>query len=241
MFTSCILLICCVLFHGIPTLSADEENKIVHYVAIDIDDIFQPNWDSELHQIGTVKMDETDVDALIELTHNLRLSFGEEFSFSIGYNSGYYDSTNSGDKAFLKNASYFAWFNHLPFHQHILQYSYTYEQIEELIIAGNNFENAHGLTDFTGGYMVTPLHDGLWNPYDPIYDIFEKYGIYYSSTPMVNRPASFGKVKIITRYLMGLGSSDYSFEHESEERIDDYSIKTYNIIMNKETVIFYTH
>ena len=113
------------MFHGIPTLSADEENKIVHYVAIDIDDIFQPNWDSELHQIGTVKMDGTDVEALIELTHNLRLSIGEEFSFSIGYNSGYYDSTNSGDLAFIKNASYFAWFNHLPFHQHILQYSYT--------------------------------------------------------------------------------------------------------------------
>lgn len=223
----------------IPTADGNSEN--LHYVAIDIDDIFQPNWDIESHRVGTVKMNREDVDALIDLTDTIRLLFNRNFYFSIGYNSGFYDSTNSGDRAFIENASEFRWFNHFPNHEHVEEYGYSSEKIDELFLEGKRFEKEHGLSNYISTYMVTPLHDGLWPPYDPLYDNFEKYHITSTSTPAVNKPASYGTVKILHRTFTGLGSSQYSFDQVNRSTVAAFAEQVFSTILEQKTVIFYTH
>ncbi len=220
---------------------SEEPEKPVCTVAIDIDDIFQPNWDNVLNTTGTVKMEESDILAIVDLTAMIRSRFGGNFMFSLGYNSGFFDSTNTGDRAFLDHAAEFVWFNHFPRHEHVVGQSLSYNAIDSLFQAGRAFEDRYGLRAFVGGYMVTPLHEGLWPPYIHLYDAFENYGITATSTPMVSRPASYGSVRIAHRTFLGLSSSQYSLAQVSLENLSLYARAACDSVLANTSVIFYTH
>ena len=200
-----------------------------------------PVTNAPFSEANNVKMNESDVIALIELSDEINSLFGGKFAFSLGYNCGYYDSTNSGDKAFLKYSYKFQWFNHLPRHEHVVEYGLSSDEIEELLIIGNKFEKEHGLTDYVAHYLVTPKHEGLWPPYEPLYANFEKFNIFYTSTPYLEKPATYGKVKIMKRQKNDLASYDCSYQQESREKIAQLVEISYNIIMNNAASILVTH
>ncbi len=79
----------------------------VHYVAIDIDDIFMPNWDYTTQKMGTVKMNAGDVSALVQLGKDIRSKFGTDFRFTIGFNCGFFNGDFTGDAAFLDKKTEF--------------------------------------------------------------------------------------------------------------------------------------
>jgi hypothetical protein len=217
----------------------DSDNLPIHYVAIDIDDIFQPNWDSAAGKIGNVKMDADDVKDLVQFSRDINAMFGFKFKFTIGYNSAYYDSTWSGDQAFIEYRDEFCWFNHLPKHEHVRESNLSAEKIDSLFDIGNNFANIHHIT--LSDYMVTPLHDGIWPPYDPLYAAFQKNHILYTSTENIACRASYGDVDILPRHFIGIGSSIYSVGQVDSSRLEKYSVNDFNIIRKEPAVILYSH
>jgi hypothetical protein len=171
----------------------------------------------------------------------VRRDFGPEFRFSLGYNCGFYDSTNSGDRAFIAHAGQFAWFNHLPRHEHVVGRSMSSAQIGLLFATGLQFETKHGLGAFRTPYMVTPLHEGIWPPYDPLYDAFERYKVTRTSTPTVARPAAYGSVLVGHRTNLGLQSSEFSGTQVSDETLTLLAYAARDSIAASEAVIFYVH
>ena len=211
----------------------------IHYVSIDIDDIFMPNWDSSTQKNGTVKMTSDDVKALIKLSYDIRSRFNDDFRFSIGFNCGYFDSTNSGDSAFLTFNKEFLWFDHLVHHNLIKSDQLPEDKIDKLFAVGRQFAQTQGIqiTD----YQITPKHEGIWPPYDPLYNVFEKYGIKYTSTFELHTQASYGNVKILPRYYIGVGSGSYSLSQISQDRLKKFAEDDYKTIMENRAVILYSH
>jgi hypothetical protein len=200
-------------------VAPDPPDPPVRFVAIDIDDVFQP--------IGTVKMSEPDVLALVELSAAIRRDFSSQFRFSLGYNSAFYDSTHPGDRAFIAHADQFIWFNHLPRHEHVVGKSLSSSALDLLFWAGLQFEAQHGLTAFRTSYMVTPLHEGIWPTYDPLYDTFERFGVTSTSAPTVTGPAAYGSVVVGQRTNLGLRSYEFLVTQVSDEELTQFALIFY--------------
>jgi hypothetical protein len=141
----------------------------------------------------------------------------------------------------LHYASNFSWFTHLPNHEHVTGSSLTYSVLDSLFAMGRFFEIQHGLLPFISRYCITPQHEGIWPPYDPLYDVFEKYGIRYASSPYVFRTASYGTVQIMYRTNLGLGSNHYAMSQVGVNKIALCVEKAYTAVMENRTVIFNVH
>ncbi len=214
----------------------------VCYIAIDIDDIFQPNWDSKKNAVGDIKMNRSDVNVLEELSETINECFpSSDFMFTMGYNSGYYEADNDGDRAFLEHASSFLWFNHLPRHEHIESNKYTAWEIISLLDEGSAFAVEHGFDPYITDYIVTPRHEGIWPPYDPLYEALNYIGISTTSTQLVSRPAMYGGVKIVPRIFIGITSGDYSYNQISEKKIGEISKKLFVRLQNESYAVIYSH
>ncbi len=213
----------------------------VHYVAVDVDDVFQPNWDAAAQKRGTVKMQAADVAALVELSAALRREFTPRFRFSLGYNSAFFDSAQGGDRAFLEHAGEFVWFNHLPRHEHVVDASLSQGALERLFLEGESFTAAHGMQPFCTDYLVTPQQQGIWPPYEPLYAVFERHGIRYTASPALLRPATYGSVRIGHRTNLGLSSGQYGLAQVSPERLELLARAACDSVAAREAVVFHTH
>jgi hypothetical protein len=231
----------CIVNPFSPDDAGEGTKKITHYVAIDIDDIFMQVTDPRFADLVDVKMDEPDVAALIDLSDRINSHFGGNFAFSLGFCCGYYDSTNSGDTALVNHASEFRWFNHFPRHEHVVEYGLNSVLIGKLFTISNNFARDHGFENALSHYDVTPKHEGLWPPFQPLYDVFEENHITCVSTQTIDRPAVFGDVCIMKRQMNDLAAGDCSLRQESSERIDAMVQDAYTQIMNNKLSIVVTH
>ena len=225
---------------AIQRIQHDPDNSC--YIAIDIDDVFQPNWDRANNMIGDVKMNRHDVDALVTLSSLINDRFPlSDFQFSLGYNSGFFESDRDGDTAFLEYAASFAWFNHLPNHEHVESWNYSVQTICALLNEGAAFALEHGLGPYMMDYIVTPKHEGLWPPYDPLYEALDSVGITRTSTECIQYPALYHGVCIIPRVYIGVGSGDYADSQVSEAEICERAIRLYNVILKESYVVIYSH
>jgi hypothetical protein len=211
----------------------------VRYVAIDIDDVFMPNWDYTTQKYGKVKMNEDDVKNLVQFSAEVQSLFGERFRFTLGFNCGFYDSTNPGDRAFLACRNEFDWYDHLPRHEQVMSSHYSAAQIESLFTIGSAFAARYDLK--LSHYQITPAHEGLWPPYDPLYQAFEKFGIQYTAAAALTELASYGTVIIIPRHYIGISSAEYSFTQVSRDRLQRFADDDYRLVMENPAVVFYSH
>jgi len=216
-----------------------EEDTV--YISVDIDDIFIPNWDYENNKMGDVKIEEEDVYEMIRLTNEINARFDSDFKFTLGYNSGYYDSTNAGDNAIIDNAGYFRWFNHFPRHELVILRNMKDNDVRDLLVAGNYFAAKKGFLKYIGHYLVTPQCQGIWPPYEPLYNNFKKYDINYVSTTEITKPAMYDGVFIMPRFFSGLSSNDYSYNRKSAERIRKIAYDCYDKIMSEKILIINFH
>lgn len=206
----------------------------IRYIAIDIDDVFLSS-----STVTEVKINSGDVLHLIELTEKIRSTFRCDFRFSLGYNCGYFDSSNSGDKALIEHAEEFAWFNHLPRHEHVKEFARTSLEIDNLLAVGRAFEQSHGIfTPHDERYLITPLNDGTWPPYDPLYESFNKAGILYTATNTIKSEYNYKGVRVLPRTLIEIGAGKHSIDDVSQSKISELARQLYNqIIINKLTLI----
>jgi len=158
---------------------------------------------------------------------------------------GYYDSTSSGDEAFITNAHNFKWFNHLPRHEHVVSSNLNASQIENLFVLGKQFEYKYNLTPYVSSYMVTPLNEGTWPPYEPLYENLETFGIKYTSTIYISTGAMFGSVKIMPRtdpYISSYVFFDPSYTNGiSDDKLFTLAYQAYEKVMANKAIIFFLH
>jgi hypothetical protein len=207
----------------------------VHYIGIDIDDVF-------LSGNAESKINSDDVDELILLSEELQRVFNRDARIGLGYNSGFFDSTQSGDVALRNNADRFVWFNHFPRHQQVITQNLSSKQILEFLETGESFARANGFFPYLmTDYCVTPKHQGIWPPSDSLYNSFEEIGIKYTSTLDINRPAKYGSVYIFPRSTSNLLSSDYLSSQVSPDRMNYFVLKLKNQILINDSVIVMFH
>ena len=65
--------------------------KTTRWIGIDIDDIFQPNWDPDPKE-RRVKIQRSDVEAILKTQNQSSALIGEKFRFTLGFNSGWYET-----------------------------------------------------------------------------------------------------------------------------------------------------
>jgi len=209
----------------------------IHYVAIDIDDVFlSPNSPVD------VKMNAGDVMRLLELTNKIGSSFGSDFKFSLGYNYGYFDITNPGDLALIEHAGDFVWFDHLPRHEHVKENSLSTEKIENLMAESAKFEKSKGISPHVSKtYMITPKNEGTWPPYEPLYESFKKFGILYTANSNIKSTYEYEGVRVFPRTLMGIGSSKHSAEEVSRGKILSLARWLYYELMINDITLIGAH
>ena len=215
--------------------------KPVKLVSIDIDDVFLASSYPSDPSLDKVKMTEADVKELIALSDEINRRFGGGFAFSLGYNSGYYDSLHAGDRAFVANAQSFRWFNHLPRHDHVVEYNLSEETLTGLFKTAYAWEDAHKITPWRMKFCVTPKHDGLWPPYAPLDNTFEKFGVSATSYPELDRPAEYGNVKIMQRSYCGLGSYICSFKQLPQSKLSILTGENISTVLSREATVFGMH
>lgn len=216
-------------------------DKPVRLVSIDIDDVFLASSYSGDPSLDKVKMTEADVKELIALSDEINRRFGGGFAFSLGYNSGYYDSLHAGDRAFVANAPLFRWFNHLPRHEHVVESSLSEDTLTGLFKTAYAWEDAHGVAPFRMRYCVTHKHEGLWPPYAPLYNTFEKYGVTATAYPELDRPAVYGTVRIMQRSYCGLGSYICSFKQLPRSKLSMLTKENLATVLSREATVFGMH
>jgi hypothetical protein len=203
--------------------------KKIHYISIDIDDIF-------LAAEGA-KTNADDVEKLLELTNYIRKTFNSDFKFTVGYNPCYFDSLNSGDNSFLKNANNFLWFNHLPHHDLLVDKKLTSAQIDSLLDYGLKFERDKDIFPYTTTYIITPKHQGIWPVYEPLYTNLYNHGYKYTATPLVDSHEYHNGIVIFPRVEMRLSAAVRKIDKNTQVKVEILK----NKILTSSLTIFYLH
>jgi hypothetical protein len=167
------------------------------WLAVDIDDIFQPSYDDD-PAARTVKIQSEDVADILQFAQEFRARTGEEFHFTLGFNADYYGlavgpapyDDAAGDRALVANAAQFHWFDHFPAHEPAT--SLEQLQLEALMRQSKRWAAANGVLPYIGTYAVSPYHDGMVPPHEPLYQAWrnvwalETGGALFAGMPFVH-------------------------------------------------------
>ena len=199
-------------------------------VAIDIDDIFQPNW-SDNPAERTVKLQDTDVDYLVGLENRLSAIFDDSFRFNLGFNALWYEQSfgpkgtddRAGDRALVQQRDRFRWFDH--FYAHEPARELTYEALVESMTKNGKWADQHDVTRLMGSYAVSPAHSGTWPPYEPLYRAWQKFGVSAATTFDIlagTKAQRHDGITVMPR--LGCGVACFS-DHYSNEQLSDAEMR----------------
>jgi hypothetical protein len=192
--------------HG--ALSVDKQRMI----AIDIDDVFQPNWNPD-GNLRTVKLQAADVDELVALEGRLGAKITGGFRFTLGFNSGFFEMVfdhsgdfddAAGDRHLVERRADFDWFDHLPMHDAVVGLSEP--EIAALIAQSKVWADSVGIT--TVPYAVSPAHQGIADRYEPLFVAWHDAGILTTST--TDAPEAFEFLGVSVAHRMNCGPPCYS-------------------------------
>lgn len=191
------------------------------WVGIDIDDIFLPVPANH----GAVKMQGTDVEALLHAQQSISTQTGNQFRFHLGYNSDWFEKTFSGqredvegDRKFVQNRGEFYWFDHLPAHQKSSKYSQA--ELETLMKKSKKWAAEHGIEDLIGKYHVPPYHDGVAPVYSPLFAAWKSiWQTAYTSTVFTNPGFVEEGIFVAPRTDLGLASHVWGWKEVNQEHL----------------------
>jgi len=197
----------------------------VRCFGVDIDDIFQPNWDEEPAN-RTVKLQAEDVAALLSLSDSIAMRIGGPFRFTLGYNVGWYEANVggpgyndvAGDHALVAAGDDFYWFDHFIDHQSALTLDQA--EIEDLLAASFAWAAAHDLDDNLTAYHLPPYNAGTYPVYQPLYDAYATFDLAYTSSVDIEEGFVYQGVSVVPRMRSGLLAEEYSFTQIDAEQID---------------------
>ncbi|MFT3926924.1 MAG: hypothetical protein QM778_30540 [Myxococcales bacterium] len=220
------------------------------WFAVDIDDIFMPAYDEDPSK-QIVKLQRSDVDALIATQHAIAAITGMRFRFTLGFNSGFYERQLApapfddvdGDHALVEHRDEFHWFDHLPEHE-----SPTGESEEDLVALmqeSKTWAEASGVIDYMTKYAVSPRHDGVAKRYKPLFDAWrEVWDLRYTSAPLSGAGFAFDGVLVSPRLDLRIWSSQYSFDQVSPDDLDALAVAggpVFRAMLTNLTSVFMTH
>ncbi len=215
---------------------------------MDIDDIFQVNWDPD--PAGrTVKIQAEDVEAMLESAEYLSSMMTGTFRWNLGFNCGWYEVSYgpppyddaAGDRAMVANREFFHWFDHLPYHPDVTGYGQA--EIEAFLAQSLQWAEEHDVARLLTEYDLTPYHSGIYPIHEPLYDAWNTFGYRYTSTTAVTEGFVHKGIYVAPRQSCGISSSQYSWEQVSQESIDN-SIQGGDLfcrVFNNPVLIFMTH
>jgi len=198
------------------------------WIGVDIDDIFQANYDPDPEN-RTVKIQAEDVEAMIQTQDDLSEIMEGDFRFVLGFNCGWYQEDfgpppfddAAGDLALVANRAEFRWFDHLPLHQDCTEYG-TQELIA-IMEESKAWAQANDVTTHITGYHLTPWHAGIDPVYEPLYEAWRQvWDTGYTSTTETVTGFEHAGVKVAPRQNSGILSSEYSFEQVDQDEIDSW-------------------
>ena len=199
--------------------------SIVRYFSVDIDDIFQPNY-AELEIDRTVKIQEEDVDALLEDADQISQYTSTPFKWSLGFNCGWYETQVGGpsyddvaaDRTFVENASEFYWFDHFPNHERASHF--VQSEIEGFMKTSLDFAKDKGFDGYMSQYILPPYNDGIYPVYEPMYEAMLTYDYIYTASTWFEEGMMHKGIKVAPRHPSGISSEQYSWAHISQAEID---------------------
>ncbi len=222
------------------------------YVAIDIDDVFQPNWNNDSN-LRTVKMQADDAAELLAVQGRLSRIFAGEFQFTLGFNALWYQAQvgptttddAAGDGALVRNRVHFRWFDHLFGHEGAPDYPYA--ELLASMTKNRAWAEEHDVTSRLGSYAVSPAHRGTLPPYEPLYQAWRETGI-DATTTFDLRPGAKAQrhqgVTVARRFGCEAAcySDQYSFEQLPKETLEQIaSSVVVPTVVSNPAVIFMSH
>ena len=219
------------------------------WIAVDIDDIFQVNWDADPDG-RTVKIQADDVDAMIDTQDLLSDVMDGDFRFTLGFNMGWYEvnygpepyDDAAGDRAMVAERAEFHWFDHLPLHPHSSDYGY--DDLVAMMEESQAWAIATGVSDYMTGYQLSPYHDGIYPIHDPLYQAWRTvWDARYTSTTVVDEGFAYAGVLVAPRQSCGIWSSQYSFDQVPESTLYAYARggAVFRTILEHPVSVFMTH
>lgn len=221
------------------------------YVDVDIDDVFMPAYHEDA-AMRTVKMQASDVSALIESQARISELIGSDFRFTLGFNAGYYgeqlgDAAESddaaGDAALVAARAEFYWFDHLW--RHTIIVDQPYEEIAGYMEQGRAWAEDNGVIEHMGHYAVTPQHSGTSQLYTPLYEAWrDVWDVRYSSdTSGAGKGFENLGVLVAPRARANIWSDQYSFDQVSRASLDEFAHggTVYREIAMHPVTLFMTH
>ena len=218
-------------------------------IGVDIDDIFQPNYDAD-PALRVAKIQAEDVEAVIDTQEFLSSIMEGTFRFHLGFNIGFYEETYgpppyddiAGDHALVENRDQFYWFDHLP--NHPPSSNYNTEELIAMMEESKTWATSTGVIDYMTRYQLSPYHDGIYPVHEPLYEAWRTvWDARYTSTTTIASGFENNGILVAPRQSCGIWSSQYSWDQVSQEGIDA-SIEggaLFRTILEKPVAVFMTH
>ena len=219
------------------------------WIGVDIDDIFQVNWDPTPEN-RTVKIQAEDVWAMIETQDALSDVMEGRFRFHLGFNCGWYEvayapppyDDAAGDREMVIERDEFLWFDHLPYHQNSTDYNQ--EELTGFMQESYAWAEQNQILPYTTRFDLSPYHSGIYPQHDPLYNSWtEVWDVRYTSTTTTAVGFEHLGVLVAPRQSCGIWSSQYSFEQVPQANIDN-SIAggaLFRTILEHPVSLFMTH
>ncbi len=220
------------------------------WLGIDIDDIFQPNWDPDPKK-QKVKIQRVDVEAILRTQARFSALIGERFRFNLGFNSGWYEAQygefpfddRAGDRALVEARDQFFWFDHLPKHQSVLPLS-----VKDLISLMNEskaWASKSGVLPYMTRFQLTPVHFGIFPVHPPLYEAWRQvWGTLYSATTEIENGFVYGGVAVMPRKGCGRAcwSDHYSFFQISRQEMNEtIRLSVFPMLIDTPVATFMSH
>ena len=228
-----------ILLDGLRWLSHNSlQFPAERWLAVDIDDIFQPNYHGDVAQ-RTVKIQANDVDDMLAFQREVSAISQDDFKFALGFNANYFGlqvgtsayDDSAGDEALVQHKEEFTWFDHFPAHEPAT--SLEQLQLEAIMRYSRTWADEFGVRPYIEAYAVSPYHYGMNPPYHPLYAAWKNiWNLEYAGLAGLSSAFSYNGIKVVPRYGCGepCNSNVYSFEHISEAalmEIADRGLLTY--------------